>query len=308
MDYRIKKAKIYSSIISIGIIGYSFFGIDTFIGSLVDYDNSSWMEKLDDEKNIVDIAIPGTHNSGALYSFADIAGKCQDVDIAGQLKMGIRYLDMRLQNNKNGFNVVHDFIDQKLKFTKVLDTCYTFLNNNPSEFILMAIKEDKEGNSEIDFNNRLVQLIDHSYFYTKNTLPNKIKDVRGKIVLLSRYAHSTIGINCYNSWLDEVDEKSNSFLLENNLIYVQDYYKVKELSYKKEEIINCMHYKGDKLKLNFASGYYVDGFPPSSAFALAKDINIWLNEDVLNNTKFKGVLALDFATSTLSEKIFGVNF
>ena len=43
-----------------------------------------WMAELDDQREIRALSIPGTHDSGALYSIADIYGKCQTLPIKAQ--------------------------------------------------------------------------------------------------------------------------------------------------------------------------------------------------------------------------------
>ena len=61
-------------------------------------ESSIWMSKVDDNKKIVELSIPGTHDSGATHSIFDVAGKCQDLSIKQQLKIGVRFFDIRLDN------------------------------------------------------------------------------------------------------------------------------------------------------------------------------------------------------------------
>ena len=44
-------------------------------------DRSDWMAKLDDNASLNSLTIPGTHDSGALHSLAEISGKCQSLPI-----------------------------------------------------------------------------------------------------------------------------------------------------------------------------------------------------------------------------------
>ena len=75
-------------------------------------DNSSWMMALDDDASLNSISIPGTHDSGALHSLAEISGKCQSLSIEEQLKIGVRFLDIRLQ-------LVGDELNLQLLFSKM---------------------------------------------------------------------------------------------------------------------------------------------------------------------------------------------
>ena len=73
------------------------------------YKVDPWMSKVNDSKLITEMSIPGTHDSGATHSFFDVAGKCQDLSIKSQLKIGVRFFDIRLQQVNNKLNVVHIF-------------------------------------------------------------------------------------------------------------------------------------------------------------------------------------------------------
>lgn len=65
------------------------------------------------------MVIPGTHDSGAMHSIFDVAGKCQDLNIQQQLKIGVRFLDIRLRLKNDELEVVHSFVEQKLSFRSV---------------------------------------------------------------------------------------------------------------------------------------------------------------------------------------------
>lgn len=309
MNKVLKKTTLISILTCVGIVGFSAYGIDNLFADKVSKEYIDWLSKIDDEKNINELFIPGTHNSGAKYSFIDFSGKCQDISIMSQLTLGTRFLDIRLKNDSSGLKVVHNFIDQKLSFKSVLNTCYSFLDDNPSEFIFMSIKDEISGNSKLMFEERLKREINAKYFYSENDFPKKVKDVRGKIIQLSRYSSPTIGFNCYDGWKNEGKENTNSFVLDFNQIYVQDYYKVDKLESKQYQIMECSVIDGYNLKLNFTSGYYEDGFPQSSSFELAKDINPWIFDTLLKNDNLKGqVFVSDFITDSLAGFIIDKNF
>ena len=64
-----------------------------------DTKGTEWMKELPDNTPLREMSIPGTHDSGALHSIGDVAGKCQDLSIADQLAIGVRFFDIRLQLN-----------------------------------------------------------------------------------------------------------------------------------------------------------------------------------------------------------------
>ena len=50
-------------------------------------DRSNWMSLLGQRMPLNAVIIPGTHDSGALYSIADVSGKCQTLTVADQLQI-----------------------------------------------------------------------------------------------------------------------------------------------------------------------------------------------------------------------------
>ena len=156
------------------------------------YDEVSinWMSKVSDDVNILDLSIPGTHDSGALHSIADVAGKCQDISIASQLKIGVRFLDLRLQLVDNEFKIVHSFVDQNLKFETVVKDLYSFIKKYDSEFLIISIKEDNDSvNSTISFDEALIKALspyDDVFMLNDSKLPETVGMARSKIFILSR--------------------------------------------------------------------------------------------------------------------------
>ena len=308
MNRTVKKSVRLCILFSVGFLLHSLYGIDTIFADKVNNEKSNWLNGVDDNKLIKDLYLPGTHNSGARFSFLDVSGKCQDLSIKSQLTLGVRFLDIRLINDASGLRIIHGVADQKITFKEVLSQCYSFLDKNQSEFVFMSIKEDGKGNSKLAFEERLKREINNNYFRVDSSLPTRVRDIRGKIVLLSRYKDSTIGVNFHAGWQDSVTAETNSFTLENEDVFVQDYYKVTSLENKKNEIQNAYLYQGTGLTLNFTSGYYTEGFPPSSAFALAKDINSWLVDELLQSESNKGqIFVSDFITDKMANSIISKN-
>ena len=122
--------------------------------------NKAWMSKLDDALTLNELSIPATHDSGATISFMGVSGQCQKTTIKEQLDMGVRLLDIRLRLVDNELNVVHGIVDQKLTFASVLDDVTSFIDTNPSEFLIVSIKEDDDPkNSTVAFNEKVEQML-----------------------------------------------------------------------------------------------------------------------------------------------------
>ena len=260
---------------------------------------ANWMSQLDDNVSIRNINMPGSHDTMALYSIADLAGQCQSLSLHDQLNLGVRFLDIRLKEDHDKLKAVHGFIDQKVSFETITRTIEEFIEKNPSEFIIMSVKEEAESsNSEISFENSLKSYLNKDIYLKDTELPNKLGDVRGKVMLLSRYENSTIGVPAYDGWKDSV-----SFTLPND-IYVQDTYQITSAEQKQDEIVKCFNEAGHALKINFLSAYRTDTFPPSYAVSAAEDINPWINEEI-NKYNDRNIVLYDFVTEENMDYFFG---
>ena len=265
-----------------------------FTGALKDRSTNNkyaeWMKDLPDTTLVKSIDLPGSHDTMALYSVADLAGQCQTLSLRDQLNLGVRFLDIRLKEDHNSLKAVHGFIDQKASFKDIKQTVTTFLEKHPSEFVIMSVKEEADpSGSDISFEQALINEIGDNSIFLKDLrlIPSFINEVRGKVVILSRYKDSSIGIPAYEGW-----EDSKSFTLPNG-IYVQDTYQITSKEQKQEEIIKCFNELVYTLKINFLSAYRTNGFPPSQAMTAAKDINPWINKEI-DKYSDRGIVLYDF--------------
>ena len=265
-----------------------------------------WMKKVSDDTKLIDMSIPGTHDSGATHSIFDVSGRCQDLDIESQLNIGVRFFDIRLEMRNNKFHIVHSFVDQKLTFQETLNDFVNFIKKYPSEFLLVSIKKETENkNSTLSFEECLLNYFNEyqDYISYSNELPELLKDARGKIYILSRYSDSSIGIPAYDGWGDDT-----TFELDH--LYVQDNYCLQDANEKCQNIYDTFKYSEsntEKLVLNFTSGYYDYGFPPTYAGTVALDINPWLEHYLSNNEGKLGIVVMDFVSEKLCEAVYKRN-
>lgn len=269
------------------------------------YDEISvnWMSKVNDDVNIIDLSIPGTHDSGALHSIADVAGKCQDMSISSQLKIGVRFFDLRLQLVNNEFKIVHSFVDQDLKFQTVVEDLYSFIKKYDSEFLIISIKEESSSvNSTLSFEEALIKelkIYEDVFMINDTTLPKKVGMARSKIYILSRF-YGEIGIPAYYGWMDDTS-------FELNDLYIQDNYNISDIDEKKNDILNTIAYarnNQNKLVINFTSCYLDHGFPPLYAGTTALSINPWLKDEITKSDEKLGIILVDFIDEELSKAIY----
>lgn len=270
-------------------------------------DASDWMAQLDDERIIRTLSIPGTHDSGALYSIFDAFGKCQSLPISEQLTIGVRFLDIRLRLVDDELLVVHNFVDQKMNFRELLPQLTQFLQENPSEFLIVSIKEEASAlHSDGTFSKALENMLGEypDIVSSADQLPEQVGEARGKLYLLSRYPDNAMGIPCADHWQD-----NTSFELQN--LYVQDHYRLQATSEKLPDILHTFDVADSgqyALVLNYSSCYISPSFPPAYAGITAGRINPWLKTNLAETEGHVGVLICDFITSDLAQRIIGRNF
>ncbi|CNE18721.1 phosphatidylinositol-specific phospholipase C [Yersinia mollaretii] len=185
----------------------------------------NWMSGLSETTLLSHISIPGTHDSASFRSTAVGATftQTQSWDIKAQLIHGIRFLDARCRLINDILTMHHGPVFLNQYFGDILATCISFLENNPTEFIILSVKQEHtEENSTKSFAGIMWDSYiapNKSDFFLANEIP-MIAEVRGKIVLLRRYGGSDAGINA-TPWKDDT-----TFSIKNSgfTIYVQDNY------------------------------------------------------------------------------------
>ena len=312
---KINKHIYIASGLSVSIIVISLFAMLPISATSKTNKGALWMKDIPDAAKISSLSIPGSHDSGALHSIADLAGKCQDLSISEQLNAGVRFFDVRLQQYNDQLRVVHGIVDQKLNFSSLLKDFSSFLNKYPSEGLIVSIKKEGDAvNTNISFDESLKREIAEysSLWDTSRTLPSTLSQLRGKIYLISRYENNSIGLPAYEGWLDpDSSAISNTFDILSSNLHVQDYYQVKDIENKKTEILNCLDYSYNnisQLTLNFSSCYFLNSFPPTYAGTTAKEINNWFIEQIETKDRNNlGIIVSDFVTSDFAQAIYTRN-
>ena len=159
----------------------------------------SWMSELKDETPLSALSIPGTHNSPTCHR-ALPSVRCQAVSPRKQLENGVRFFDIRLQVerpedlNKDGLILVHSVFPISLTGTKyfreLVNEVFHFLDQNPSETVIMSLKREGTGNGTDAQLGRILR--DHyagdiNHWFTAPRIPT-LGEARRKIVLIRRFA------------------------------------------------------------------------------------------------------------------------
>lgn len=255
-----------------------------------------WMKDVNGELKLLAISIPGTHETCALYGGAYV--QCQDIPLANQLLLGVRYFDIRCRHINDAFMIHHGFVYQYQAFgNDVRDVFIKFLKEHPTETILMMVKEEYDAsNNTRGFDDTMQSYIDEypEYFYLEPINPT-LDQVRGKIVLFRRFS----------TWREhfgnELQFKDNAIFFSYTTIdaRVQDCYKIAtifERATKWSQMQQVLQEaKKDQyhqnLYINYGSGTGVLCFP----YAVSEYINPLLGDHIVANPNdFLGVLMIDF--------------
>lgn len=277
-----------------------------------DYTSANWMSQISDSTQLSAISIPGTHDSGATYESVYGTAKCQSLGISDQLEAGIRYLDIRCRNYEDAFVIHHGSVYQHLNFDDVLTACRNFLSENPTETIIMSVKEeyDAYGNSK-SFETVFLEYMNtySNLFWTHSYIP-AIGDVRGKIVLLRRFSAATwpLGLNASSGWGDNT---TSTISYSNCTLRIQDSYKVGSNSNKWSAITSlfseALSGSSSTMYLNYTSGYKSFLGIPNIPY-VSNTINSKLSSYLSGASGRYGTVIMDFATADLAELVYETNF
>lgn len=295
----------------------------------VDYaDTTSWMSNLSDDLYLSEITIPGTHDSCARNVSLGYVMRCQDTTITKQLEDGYRYLDLRVamdeSDDGNKIKMVHNFVNchksgsifsDYLYFDDVCQELYKFLQQNPTETVIVNIKIEDDEHSVKDIQKLILGQItsNKDYWYTENEVPT-LGDARGRVVLMTRFKDAgDTGITGLNVSWSKQDNKTPSDIpyelsvYDGYRLWVQDRYKY-SVEDKYEAVVdgleNC-EADENTIFLNFVStsGDGAVGHPKG----YAKALNELLMEYSLKDDTSYGVIIVDFGNENLARHIYYTN-
>lgn len=177
-------------------------------------DEGGWMSLIDGNKYLYELSIPGTHDSCTWD--LPVGSQCQDYTIDQQLRHGIRFFDLRLDED---LELRHGIKHCGLYFKDVLESFNNFFAESiyKEETILISVKEEKGS---------IYRYLDAFLRDSKNaslvsriwrgTRIPKLQDVRGKIVMFRRFAleggvpEDNWGINVQTPQIQRCKEKKGA--------------------------------------------------------------------------------------------------
>lgn len=295
-------------------------------------DPKKWMSVLPGDRYLSEVNMPGTHDSGMCYAtsgntLVDLAKSfalTQNTTIESQLNMGVRFFDIRLDDDANLY-VCHGNggtkftayketgLTNKMTFKYVLDTITTFLNTNNNETVVVCVNCE-DGNKTTCANNIKTLINTYSNIETGSSF-KKLSELRGKIVLVTRISgevSTTGGIN----FTGISDNTSSTKVVNNVEFYIEDHYDA-TIENKKTYINNAFTTCGNntidtssektsKSALIFTSAYNGASNNPQS---MANTINPYISGSDITLTQGKayGWVLFNYVNGDLCKKIWETN-
>ena len=166
--------------------------------------NLDWMKDIPNEKKISQMTIPGTHDSLSLFGIC--CARTQVWSFPDQMRAGLRYFDIRLRNIDNTLRAFHAFVDQRVTFDSILLFAFNFLDENPSETIIMEIIAEHETKNCTKSMDELYEEYIKNYkerIFEYNDRDVTMGEIRGKVLMIKVFHGSTRRIPNFqiqNNW------------------------------------------------------------------------------------------------------------
>lgn len=221
------------------------------------------------------------------------------------MNAGVRFLDIRCRHTNNAFSIYHGPIGQNASFGSVLNAIFAFLKSNPTEAVIMSMKEEYNSSD----NARTFEQTFNAYvarnprqWYLGSSIPT-LGQARGKIVLFRRFGAAL------PKGIDASNFRDNATFQIGNSLRVQDNYKVSDTDAKWSQILAMLNEtrggSPNMLSVNFASGVQSGYFGIPNIRAVSNSIKPRLTRFFSAHQSGKyGVVLMDFADAARCSLIY----
>lgn len=276
------------------------------------FSTSRWMNSCPDDKNVEELAIPGTHDTLTYSEGMDLDDKllktlatCQKQELNKQLEMGVRYFDIRTDDS---LMARHGVVRFNKNMNSVFGDFQKFLKDNPSEAIFIRFKTEKKsgGDKARRYPAEIKRLLENyeSIIWLRgtNTKLPLLKDVRGKIVIFDELGIDNgpysqgMGFRYGDETYFKIQDDYNAPNEEKKLEKIKDFQK------------KCFLYK---FKLNHvsATGTLAGALPGTwTPEDYAKYLNPRVCEELVACEDPLGIMIFDFIDSYIANRIYIQNF
>ena len=301
----------------LAVVSLGLYAQEAGVGK--DY-SGNWMGRIPDNTYVAALSIPGSHDAStgsgwqsAYEQLGEMFARTQDLTFAEQWSIGIRAFDMRPCVHADHLNLNHGICATKLHFDEVLYQMRDSLIANPSEFIVIHLNHETDGDVIDDpnhaiYNARILELLKSDEL--KDYLVNfkralRLSEVRGKILVLSRdkYASQPIG-GFLNNWTGSADWSRRTQVTvtgpgttssRTSPIYIQDYWETYEpgsMTIKLKALLELLEY-GSTHKNKIASSlvWYLNF---ASAYSKVNSLGFSLSEGYRDNATYTNKAIVEY--------------
>lgn len=290
----------------------------------------NWMSNINGNTNLFSLDIPGTHDCVTQYIQLAHHFRCQDKNIYEQLCLGVRALDIRVEAHGDRLKMVHGIskafctpnkLGKQMDMSDVLEQCYRFLDENPTESIIFQFKNDMNNANEKCFNNLYYTYINNNRekWYLKNKIPTVV-EARGKIVLIRRckmymstpeFTDDTTGID-FSRFVEQTTAVPEPLVLDTKSLdgakfIIQDRFKYKPVPRWNECVKPFLDSRG-KFDGSYIFCYLSTAGGMKGPKHNAEYINKMFLDYPLKKDAYYGTIFVDFPTAALTKKIISNNF
>ncbi|MFV8470717.1 hypothetical protein ACNQ1N_00620 [Mycoplasma sp. HF11B] len=296
------------------------------------YQANEWMKDVNEMKTIFQMSLPGTHDSGAWQGVGPAwgvgwrFGRTQSMNYMQQMYAGIRAFDVRCDAY---LNIRHGVTYLTTTFADLLNNIVSFLDENPSEFVFLRVKDEPDAinvDSAWNQNNvakEYLKLLSEPRIYNKLFNPTgkeydqlttddfRLKNLRGKIVIANFWHHKVLGkmidiqkdykANAWSGGFNYWEAIQRDTMQDNFNDTVEQKY-TDAINFM--PIANANSYDSRMLYLNFFS--VAGGYPYNSSQTLNPKFNKYLSD----NEQFTklGIVYMDYPGPSIIQNIYKRNY
>lgn len=296
----------------------------------MDFKTKNWMSHVSDDKCLLELNIPGTHDCVTQYVQLSYFAKCQSKNIYEQLMCGARALDIRVESRGDNLKMVHGItkafntpshFSRQMDLEDVLSHCYRFLSENKSEAIVFQFKNDSRKEEEHCFDLLFRNYISKnpSFWFCENRIP-KMSEVRGRIFLIRRcnadfsskaYEIDNSGLD-FSSWEEQITAEPNALALKTGNKNADEFVIMDRFKYKPEphwlQAVKPFFDGCDKFSGVYKINYLSTAGGLKGPERNAKYTNKEFMKYELSREKYYGCVYMDFINEDISRKIIETNF
>ncbi|MCC8016315.1 MAG: phosphatidylinositol-specific phospholipase C domain-containing protein [Clostridiales bacterium] len=289
----------------------------------------NWMKNLNGNSDLLRLNIPGTHDCVTKYVQFPHISKTQNLTIKQQLLLGIRALDIRVASRAEKLIMVHgkakafnsaNKLKKPMDLEDVLNQCYEFLDENPTETIIFQFKNDSGTENELCFNNLINTYIrkHENRWFLKNKIPN-LDEARGKIYLIRRckmekkpnFTDDNTGLD-FSLWQEQDEAVPEPLTLKTGgknsaCFIIQDRYKYKPIP-RWSECIKPFLDRAEPFGGTYIINYLSTAGGLKGPEKNAEYINPRFIKYPLKSGFYYGTIYCDFPSESLVKKIILTNF